>query len=360
MRHEQYDNQTSIWLIEEGLGRWADVMKTLVTQIFILVSLVILVMNKHLISGIEVAFLIDKLWGINWQLRSFFECLNDLDYAFKGFKKKMNYINTKPEKYEQGEVPDAQWPSKGKVEFKDVQLKYRPELKTVLKGLSFSVKPGEKVGIVGRTGAGKSTLCMALCRIVELFKGQIMIDGQDISQVKLNHLRSKITIIAQEPTILKGSLRYNLDPKNQRSDEELLEMIEKAEISSILNRSAQGLDQDLDCDGTNLSTGEQQLISICRAILNRNKVVLMDEATANIDIKTERIIQRLIHDEFKDSTVLTIAHRLNTIINSDKVLVMSDGRAVEFDAPQTLLKQGGQFAKLAKDIKQEEQDSHNL
>ena len=229
------------------------------------------------------------------------------------------------------------WPMNPSVEFKNFNLRYRPETEMVLSNISFKIEASQKIGVVGRTGAGKSTLCLALCRIVEAASGQIFIDGVDISKISLQNLREKIAIIPQDPTLFEGTLRFNLDPENKSSDPELIELLKLASLENLIDRNIEGLYQQIDAKGDNLSSGEKQLICICRAILRRNKIVLMDEATANIDIKTEETIQKLINERFRDATVITIAHRLNTIINSDKVLVLDKGKVAEFDTPKILM-----------------------
>ena len=237
---------------------------------------------------------------------------------------------------------DQLWPEDGNVEFKGVTLRYRPTTQPVLKNLSFQVLPGTKVGIVGRTGAGKSTICISMSRIVELFEGSVEIDGVDISQIDLQKLREKVTVIPQDPTLFTGSLKFNLDPFDRTDDEKMESLLRKAGLSDLLNRSEnadkdeRGINMKITEGGKNLSAGERQLICICRAILRKNKIVILDEATANIDVITEQKIQRLIDEEFTGSTVVTIAHRLNTIIKSDYVLVLSRGELVEYDTPQNL------------------------
>ena len=274
---------------------------------------------------------IDFLWGS--------QGLTELEGSLVGYDRWLKMINTPQEANQINEMFDSKfWPKKGNIEFRDFYLKYRPDTELVLKNLSFSITDNQKIGVVGRTGAGKSTLCLALCRIVEAHSGSIVIDGVDISQIGLEQLRDKITIIPQDPTLFNGTLRFNLDPQGIYSDQDLLELTSQAALDKLIARDDKGLDQLIEEHGQNLSSGEKQLLCICRAILKQNKVVLMDEATANIDIKTEQVIQRLIKEKFKDSTVITIAHRLNTIINSDKVLVLSKGEISEFDSPQNLLK----------------------
>lgn len=235
-------------------------------------------------------------------------------------------VQEDPRSYE----PDMQgWPTKGDIEFRNFSLRYRPDTDLVLRNLSFTIKAGQKVGVVGRTGAGKSTICLALWRIVEADSGKILIDGRDISQISLHNLREQIAIIPQDPTLFEGTLRFNLDPEGIFQDSELLSLLRQASLEDLLNRHEEGLEQHVEEKGQNLSSGEKQLICICRAILRKNKIVLMDEATANIDIKTEEAIKRMIHDKLAGSTVITIAHRLNTINNSDKVLVLEKGTLVE-------------------------------
>ena len=178
----------------------------------------------------------------------------------------------------------------------------------MLKGLSFEIIGGEKIGIVGRTGAGKSTLSLSLTRIVEICNGYILIDGHNIADINIEHLRQKVTIIPQDPTLFTGTLRFNIDPENKVSDEEIKSLLFKAGLEHLSDRDLLSL--EISENGDNLSSGEKSLICICRAILRKNRVVILDEATANIDLVTEQKIQTLISEEFKNCTVLTIAHRL--------------------------------------------------
>ena len=269
-------------------------------------------------------------------------------------------------------------------------LRYRKNTDIVLRNLSFNVKAGEKVGIVGRTGAGKSTISAAISRIVELESGQIVVDGQDIAKLDLQQLREQVTQIPQDPTLFKGSVRYNLDPFNQHSDERIEELIKKAGLEKLLTKNAEEKKKEKDkrtkaereyqnrflskeelCDtglyykitenGKNLSVGEKQLLCIIRAILRKNKIVILDEATANIDVVTEKTIQKLIAEEFDGATVLTIAHRLNTIIKSDKVLILEKGEKVEYDSPKALMAdKNSHFSKLLTDLKKAKKEGREI
>ena len=253
------------------------------------------------------------------------------------------------------------WPSQGEIQFKDVFLQYRPTTEVVLKNLSFKALPGEKIGVVGRTGAGKSTICLSMNRIVEIISGQILVDNVDINSVQIEHLRSCITVIPQDPTIFSGTLRFNLDPYETTSDERLIEVLRVAQLEDLLHKDRRGLDQTVQENGSNLSSGEKQLLCICRAILRRSKVIVLDEATANIDVVTEQKIQRLIAEEFDGCTMITIAHRLNTIMQSDKIMVLSYGQIIEFDEPATLAANpDSEFSSLLKELEQEETEQMPL
>ena len=250
----------------------------------------------------------------------------------------MESIPQEAEQYKDIPVDEnnQKWMSKGHIKLENFSLKYRPDTEIVLKNIDIDIKPGEKVGIVGRTGAGKSTLCLALCRIIEKLEGCIKIDGIDIADVGLADLRDRITIIPQDPVLFENTLRFNLDPQAKCTDQALLNILKQAGLESLLERDGNGLEFKITSNGDNLSAGEKALICICRAALRKSKVVLMDEATASIDVNTEESIQKLINSEFRDATVLTVAHRLNTIIGSDKIMVMSDGEVIEFDSPHVL------------------------
>lgn len=292
--------------------------------------------------------------------------------------------------------PPGNWPSKGAVEFIDYGTRYRPDLPPVLKGLTFKIKPEEKVGIVGRTGAGKSSLALALFRGLEADTGKILIDDVDVSLIGLQDLRENITIVPQDPTLFTGTIRTNLDPFGLYTDEEIytslrrvhligatsgtatpipqlssntetddrpilptLELtpsnaaeggLETADLSRVLTNAQdenanvfKNLSSPIAESGSNLSQGQRQLLCLARALLKAPRVLMMDEATASIDYATDAKIQTTLR-ELTGSTIITIAHRLNTIIDYDKILVLDKGEVVEYDAPWELLKsEGGVF-----------------
>ncbi|KAG0705743.1 ABC protein [Suillus ampliporus] len=259
--------------------------------------------------------------------------------------------------------PPVQWPEHGAVEFNDVKMAYRPGLPDVLRGISIKVRGGEKIGIVGRTGAGKSSLMLALFRIVELSGGSITIDGVDISTIGLKDLRSKISIIPQDPLLFSGTIRSNLDPFSKHSDAELWDALHRSclidssdsehSISSDGIRGKQTstsrhhLESTIESEGANLSVGERSLLSLARAMVKDCKVVVLDEATASVDLETDNKIQHTIQTEFKDRTLLCIAHRLRTIISYDRILVLDAGLVAEFDTPSNLFKvEDGIFRKM--------------
>ncbi|XP_027755076.1 multidrug resistance-associated protein 7 [Empidonax traillii] len=234
----------------------------------------------------------------------------------------------------------ADWPSQGLLEFQEVVLAYRAGLPNALDGVSFTVYPGEKLGIVGRTGSGKSTLFLALFRMVELKSGRILLDGVDSQLVGLEELRSRLAIIPQDPFLFSGSIRENLDPQGKRTDAELHEVLEQCHLRDAVTQMG-GLDSELGEQGKSLSVGQRQLVCLARALLTQAKVLCIDEATASVDQKTDQLLQQAIRQRFADKTVLTIAHRLNTILDSDRVLVMQAGRVAELDSPTHLSQKDG-------------------
>ena len=234
--------------------------------------------------------------------------------------------------------PEPFDPKSGAIVFENVSMKYREHLDYAVKDLNLDIADGTKVGIVGRTGAGKSSILMILTRLKELNEGTIKIDGVDISTLSLHDLRKKITIIPQNPFIFSTTVKKNLDPFDDHDESRLWEVLEDVQLKSFFDELPQKLDTDFGSDSYQLSVGQKQLLCLARAILRNNRILIVDEATANIDLQTDKLIQQKIREKFTTCTVLTIAHRIDTIIDSDIILTMEAGTAVEYDPPLTLLK----------------------
>ncbi|RLN60158.1 hypothetical protein BBJ29_008605, partial [Phytophthora kernoviae] len=241
------------------------------------------------------------------------------------------------------------WPLRGEIRFEGLRMRYRPELPLVLRGVDLDIAAGEKVGICGRTGAGKSSLMVALFRICDFESGRVFIDDVDITSIKLRELRRSLAIIPQDPVLFSGPLRENLDPFNAYSDERIWAVLAQVHMADSLRQWGAGLDFEVAEGGDNLSVGQRQLICIGRALLKDSKVVVLDEATANVDTATDALIQTTIRETFQDKTVLTIAHRINTIMHCDKIAVMDAGQVAEFGSPSELLaRPQSMFGALAK------------
>ncbi|XP_020086876.1 putative ABC transporter C family member 15 [Ananas comosus] len=233
--------------------------------------------------------------------------------------------------------PAEQWPKYGTIELDNLHVQYSPSLPMVLKGISCTFPAEKKIGVVGRTGSGKSTLIQTLFRVVEPTEGRILIDGTDITRLGLHDLRSKLSIIPQEPTLFQGTLRTNLDPLQQHSDLEIWEVLRKCRLDEIVKEDKSLLDAPVVEDGENWSVGQRQLVCLARVLLMKRKILVLDEATASVDAVTDNLIQSTIRRETNNCTVITVAHRIPTVIDSDLVLVLEDGRILEFDSPSHLL-----------------------
>ncbi|XKL66877.1 hypothetical protein PGB90_010297 [Kerria lacca] len=305
------------------------------------------VVNAGIIS-LSVTYALQVTGSLNWVIRS----LTDIETNIVSVERIKDFETTPEENFKSPNykrVP-LSWPSKGEITFNNFKVRYREGLDLVLRGLNLKIKSGEKIGIVGRTGAGKSSLTLSLFRIVEAAEGSIIIDGVDISKVELKMLRSRITIIPQDPILFSGTIRFNLDPFFEYSDQELWHALELSNLKTFIRSLSDGLNYIVSENGDNLSIGQRQLICLARALLRKTKILILDEATAAIDLETDDLIQRTIRTEFKNYTVLTIAHKLNTIMDSDRIVVLENGLVMEFDTPQNLLSSNNSvFYGMAKD-----------
>ena len=248
--------------------------------------------------------------------------------------------------YKNDHQPPDNWPQHGQVRINNLGLVYYQGGPKILKDLSFTIDSQEKIGIVGRTGAGKSSFVAALFRIPQP-TGDVIIDDVNIASINIQSSRQAMAVITQNPVLFSASLRMNLDPFEEYDDKELWDALEEAGLKSVVQRLPRKLGEEVRECGANFSVGEKQLLCLARALLKKNKIIVMDEATANVDHKTDQLIQETIRTKFKDCTVITIAHRLNTVLDYDRVLVMESGRMKEFDKPAKLLQnRAGEFSRL--------------
>ncbi|KAJ4782162.1 ABC transporter C family member 8 [Rhynchospora pubera] len=246
--------------------------------------------------------------------------------------------------------PSPSWPSQGNIELQNLMVKYRPNAPFVLKGITCTFRARDKVGVVGRTGSGKSTLISSLFRLVDPAGGKILIDNLDICSIGLKDLRTKLSIIPQEPTLFRGTVRTNLDPLGLHSDHEIWEVLEKCQLKSTISSLPTLLDSPVSDDGENWSAGQRQLFCLGRVLLRKNKILVLDEATASIDSATDAVLQKVIKREFASCTVITIAHRVPTVTDSDMVLVLSYGKLEEYDKPSRLMeRKNSAFSKLVQE-----------
>ncbi|KAL3649855.1 hypothetical protein CASFOL_006258 [Castilleja foliolosa] len=236
--------------------------------------------------------------------------------------------------------PDPEWPLNGLIQVENLHVQYKPDLPTVLKGVTCTFPGQKKIGVVGRTGSGKSTLIQALFRVVEPCEGRILIDGVDISKIGLQDLRLRLSIIPQDPILFQGTLRTNLDPLEQHSDHEIWEVLRKCHLSENVKQDERLLDGPVSEDGENWSVGQRQLVCLARVLLQKRRILVLDEATASVDTATDNLIQKTIREETNGCTVITVAHRIPTVVDNDLVLVLGEGKVVEYDSPARLLGDG--------------------
>ena len=335
-------------------NRWLAVRLELLGSFIILGSsgLLILTLRSGKVTpglvGLSVSYALQVTQALNWIVRM----TVDIESNIVSVERVMEYASLPHEAPEiiENKRPSTNWPFNGEIEFKNYSTKYRPELEYVLKDINLSINKKEKIGIVGRTGAGKSSLTLAIFRIIEAYNGNIDIDNVNTSEIGLFDLRSKLSIIPQDSQIFKGTIRSNLDPVDQYEDEDLWAALKLSHLDSHVKKMYEeyenkeeigfnGLNVALSEGGSNLSAGQRQLMCLARALIKKNcKVLILDEATANVDVDTDSIVQETIRTAFEDRTILTIAHRLNTIIDSDRIIVLEQGRIKEFDTPANLLK----------------------
>ncbi|KAG0206658.1 hypothetical protein BGX28_001906 [Mortierella sp. GBA30] len=334
-----------------AMARWLGYRLDAVSALFLGITAIACVAARDTQQASRAGLALSSIIGICGELQWAVRMSVEAAILMVSVERMMEYAQVKPEESDRHHFnPDGSsvvpngWPMGAKVTFTDMSLTYPRGDSPVLKNITLDFKAGEKIGIVGRTGAGKSSLIGALFRLVETdtgnpaHRGGISIDGVDISQIGMHDLREKMAIIPQEPFLFRGSLRFNLDPTSRHQDVDIWAALEAAELKRMVESLEGGLDAVVDDNGKNFSVGERQLLSLARAVLRRSKIIVMDEATANVDLQSDRMIQKAIHSHFKDATVFTIAHRLNTVIGDyDRLLVLDEGRVMEFGEPWELL-----------------------
>lgn len=357
--------------------RWVEVRLDSMSAVIIFLTTASFVYSRDTVdpaaAGLALSFALTITQSVNWLIRRWCELQNLL----VNVERLREYTELQTEAPEESSeaglalVPSS-WPQQGRIVFEHYSTRYREGLDLVLRDISISVESGEKVGIVGRTGAGKSSLTLALFRMIEaanspwakatgkfhkaveeeshlnehdhdeeshLYGGRIVIDGVDISTIGLHDLRRQIAIIPQDPVLFAGPIRDNLDPFHECTDLALWEALERAHLKPHIQTLPGGLAFEVAQNGENFSVGQRSLICLARALLRQTKILILDEATSAVDVETDELIQKTIRHEFRDRTILTIAHRIKTVMDSDKILVLEQGRVAEYAEPRVLLQQ---------------------
>ncbi|XP_058044805.1 ATP-binding cassette sub-family C member 5 isoform X3 [Ahaetulla prasina] len=333
------DNQAPVYLFSCAM-RWLAVRLDIVSIALITVTgLMIVLMHGRIppaYAGLAISYAVQLTGLFQFTVR----LASETEARFTSVERIDHYIKTlsleAPARIK-NKAPLPDWPHEGEIRFENAEMRYRENLPLVLKKVCFTIKPKEKIGIVGRTGSGKSSLGMALFRLVELSGGCIKIDGVKISEIGLADLRSKLSIIPQEPVLFSGTVRSNLDPFTQYSEEQIWEALERTHMKDCISQLPMKLESEVMENGENFSVGERQLLCIARALLRRCKILILDEATAAMDTETDLLIQETIREAFANCTMLTIAHRLHTVLGSDRIMVLMQGQVMEFDTPAALL-----------------------
>ena len=325
-----------------GIKMWLQEMFKTLSVLYLVYLVMSTILNEDEVTsqsvGITFTYSVVLQENLGWG----FSIAADLENIMISLERCLQYTRIESEapnviRPKDEELVEKKWPNEGKIKFENYSVKYRPNTEIVLKNLNFEINGNEKIGIVGRTGSGKSTICLCLFRILEPLEGTIYIDGEDITKIGLEILRKNLTIIPQDPCLMEGSLRYNIDPFDSKNDEEIISILKKIGFE-YTETDNQILNRKIEQGGSNLSVGEKQLVCIARAIIRKTRIVVMDEATANIDMKTEEKIQKALQYVLNNSTVITVAHRIKTIIDYDRILVLDNGNVIEYDTPQNLLK----------------------
>ncbi|XP_050416421.2 multidrug resistance-associated protein 1-like [Patella vulgata] len=345
------DRNLVIYFSANCANRWLGFRLEFLGNIIVLAAAIFAVLATDLeggLVGLSITYALQITMTLNWMVRM----TSDLETNIVSVERVKEYSETPTEAAWNipFRKPPRGWPDSGNIIFENLTTRYRPGLDLVLKGINCEVKSGEKIGIVGRTGAGKTSLSIVLFRLIEAVSGKIIIDGQHVADIGLHDLRSSITVLPQDPVLFSGSMKMNLDPFNVYKESDLWEALEHANLSKFVSEVPGKLEYEVGEGGQNLSVGQRQLVCLARTLLRKTKILVLDEATAAVDMETDDLIQQTIRTEFKDCTVLTIAHRLNTIMDYDRVMVLDNGLIKEFDQPDKLINdKETTFYSMAKD-----------
>nr|XP_039260711.1 multidrug resistance-associated protein 4-like isoform X5 [Styela clava] len=351
--HECQDLHSASWFLFLVGSRWFGLRLDLITATFVSTVAFFSVISASLLNlnpgeiGLILTYTASLVSQFQWGVRQSAEVEN----LMTSVERVQQYYRIPPEAADENpdNKPPKSWPPYAAIDFKSVSFSYYKDGPDVLQNIDLEIRAKEKIGVVGRTGAGKSSLISALFRLSELTSGEIFIDGIPITPLGLQDLRSVLSIIPQDPILFTGTMRRNIDPFNKYSDEDLWNALEQVQLKELVKSLPMKLNTELAESGSNLSVGQRQLVCLARAVLRKSKILVIDEATANVDIRTDRLIQMTIRQKFKQCTVITIAHRINTIIDSDKILVLDEGQVKEYDEPHTLLEmKDGYFARMVK------------
>ena len=338
-----------LWLF----NRWLGIRFAAIGAIFTMIVATFAVYSPAVstsLAGLALTFSLDFTQAVFWVLRHY----ADVEMDMNSLERIVEYCAV-PQEVSGGIVPPAHWPSRGRVEFSDLVVGYAADLPPVLQGVSFSCEPNSRTGIVGRTGAGKSSLTLALFRFLEARAGSIVIDGLDISKLALKDLRERMAIIPQQAVLWLGTVRSNLDPFDNYDEGQLREVLERVQLSQQSHGQEEArpgrcftLSTPIAEGGANISLGQRQLLCLARVLLTRPKILVIDEATSAVDADTDDIVQQVIRNEFRDSTLLIIAHKLSTVVDLDQIVVLEEGKVAEIGTPKELWERGGVFAQMVR------------
>ena len=351
--YERLNEHFGVMLYKHGTDNWFCMSLDLISHFYLGFVLIGAILGIDSFDAKTVGIMLDYSSDFSEELLEVFEQGTHVEKSLISLERcdaftklpSENYEDDKIKKNKMFSLEDNSWPSEGNVNYENYSMKYRPNCDLALKDINININPGEKIGIVGRTGSGKSSLTLSLFRIVEAFQGKISIDGQNIANIPLKKLRRAISIVPQEPFLLEGTLKTNLDPLNLYTEEEINDVLDKVQLYQMLEYDnvmgknvLKGINTEIKEYGNNLSFGCRQLLCVARAILRKSKVIILDEATSSVDQKTEDIISNAVDNMFKESTVITIAHRINTVKKCQKIIVMNAGEIVEVGNPEELIK----------------------